>query len=1064
MANERAFTIERFFYGNLFQDNQPIGTPTVIAQSPGITPDHVATALKIGRVKPPSVDDTSDELPSSLGLVRGDTGEYIVVKSQRNAAGYPQLSYFFVPDMAIRWLGGNYTLFESLGFQESRVLESTRSLQPLTLDNPQTFTDEEQVELLYDLYYFAGDETKTVEALVAALINSQPILIVNASPSLKDRMGFIYGMLCMLPAPARVGMTWLTHTDSIKQSPAQINFATHVHDVPAGYLVYDWANGELVTEPIGDKYSKFIASQMRLDASLVVENTTNIARTAVWRAMRNDSLAEALHFASRRASVDSAVSNNQPADRETVAGILRQDPTLSDEMRLRYAQHLLAFTIALGDALEHADVIPVVAAADRPVAEMAYRLLRDEAEGENPLKVIDIVERWLVHVPQASVLPWNQLAYIAAVTELENLLDVGNTFGAIGLLERVQQSSRALQMENVVGQLVTLAQPAAAYNDRLSMAIFMLTAEYAPIEAFGQLIQDTQLVSQLPVSLQHAIYHLQPQPRPDPTRNLLVSVVSDLEAQHRMLVIGRLAELAVFLQREYLIDTRILEGLLRASQSGYAWRFAELIQYLAEQYTQPAKLRELDRAALELLPHLYFSTGRYEIGVQLLEHYQKNIYGTQNLEAFTESIGNIFLSANFSIDVLEKIFAIIEHSQLRPQPRVRALAATLIASEWGIAYKNLARRLTIMLYNDNDLLVVIGLENSLQLLDYHINAKDEVSVAETCSLLLNVATQMDKKGVDIILKIWNRLVEYYEYKDLALDVLRDYVRMAPASMAHQLPTFFAKRIAPQIGSMLQATYVMRRVMNGRDMLAFVEAIGMTANFLKDVYLPYSDPEWVPGRWTLKRDLNSLTGGLDDRQRNLIGQANLSLAQSLFVLERQQSNQHKRNRQAVEAALLKNATAPTTSLDLIIFIAGFFSRGKASRVELATSEVPHIYGQRSAIILKEEIPIVAGLLDDILNSFSDDSPVGKGYITLEPDMLRKELQNLWGQISLYNQRQSQETLANATQHLSQLVPIMTAEVKDRVFQNRELFNGQDKPENSIEALIWISGYYHKKHID
>ncbi|HLA42079.1 MAG TPA: hypothetical protein VJZ27_01510, partial [Aggregatilineales bacterium] len=437
-----------------------------------ITRIHVQECLRVARVRPPTPELTSDAMPCALGYFRKDDGSYVIIKAQRTPEGHPQLLYLLVPDIALRWLGGNYRLFESLGYEEMRTFDAPRpNLPPLMLEEPQVLPDEDQIELIYDLFYYCGDNVKNVEGILAALIHSQPITILNSPLSLQQRMGFIQGMLCLLPTPARVGITWMTHSDRSDNTLAQITFIYGDSYKNVG-VIYDWDAGQLLTEAPQDKYSRYIASQMRLDASLVLENTRSIARTAVWRAMRQESLPDALHFASRRAAIDSAVSNNQPADRETVAAILRQDPTLSDDMRLLYARHLLAFTIALRDGLEYSEVLPIVAAADRPVAEMIYQQLREVAEGENPLQVIDIVERWMVNIPQAKVIPWYQIAHMAVMNYLESTLRDGNTTEAIDFLSRIQNMHRALQMENVVPQLINIAQGSAAFDVNLAQAIF----------------------------------------------------------------------------------------------------------------------------------------------------------------------------------------------------------------------------------------------------------------------------------------------------------------------------------------------------------------------------------------------------------------------------------------------------------------------------------------------------------------------------------------------------------------------------------------------------------------
>ena len=78
--------------------------------------------------------------------------------------------------------------------------------------------------------------------------------------------------------------------------------------------------------------------------------------------MRKDDMANALGWVSKRASLDSAVQEGLPADRKLVAGVLREDPTLPDNLRIAYSRHLITLALALDDSAE-TDVIPLITAA-----------------------------------------------------------------------------------------------------------------------------------------------------------------------------------------------------------------------------------------------------------------------------------------------------------------------------------------------------------------------------------------------------------------------------------------------------------------------------------------------------------------------------------------------------------------------------------------------------------------------------------------------------------------------------------------------------------------------------
>ena len=144
--------------------------------------------------------------------------------------------------------------------------------------------------------------------------------------------------------------------------------------------------------------------------------------------MHRENLARALAWVSRRAAIDQAVQNNQPADRDTVAAVLREDPTLSDDLRLAYARHLLSFSLALNEP-ESADVIPAVCVTSPAIAQAIADQLRAASENDQAPIVYDLLERWLLRIPEASALQWHTLLHAAAKQVLKELLTQGKGRG-----------------------------------------------------------------------------------------------------------------------------------------------------------------------------------------------------------------------------------------------------------------------------------------------------------------------------------------------------------------------------------------------------------------------------------------------------------------------------------------------------------------------------------------------------------------------------------------------------------------------------------------------------------
>ncbi|MBZ0306569.1 MAG: hypothetical protein K8I82_10925, partial [Anaerolineae bacterium] len=450
-----------------------------------------------------------------------------------------------------------------------------------------------------------------------------------------------------------------------------------------------------------------------------------MARTAVWRAMRKESLAQALHFASRRAAIDASILNNQPADRETVAEILQQDPTLPEDLALRYARHLLAFTLVLDTNIEHADVLPTIAATNRPVAEAVYQQMRDAIEENGrDLKVLQIVERWLTNVPQATSLPWHRLGYIAIFKHLDQLLQARDAQRLNGFLQQIQALPGTMQLESVLSQIIDRIRASAVYDQELARGLLALSARHMPLAGLQNLTGDPAFSQYLPPKLQYALTFLHPQPRPNPPERLFVAAVNEVEPENRMMLMSRLIEWAVTMGRAELVDQRTMEGVMRAAQAGYAEHFDQLIQHFTRTYTDARQLQTLSPTTLEMLPALYFTTGRHEAGINLLQVYQNELFGLNRLPAFAEVAGRIFLSLKLPIETMQDIFALVEQSKLRSEPRVKIYVAMLNASEWNHAYRNPARRLANLVNLEKELVETVGVETIARLLEYHAANRD----------------------------------------------------------------------------------------------------------------------------------------------------------------------------------------------------------------------------------------------------------------------------------------------------------------------------------------------------
>jgi hypothetical protein len=1047
---------ERLYFGVLV--THPKAPPGPIARSANIVPEHVTECVRVAQLAPPPSGDCTDEMPGALGLFRGESGDFILAKAQINDAGLPQVLYLRLPLAALRTLGGNVLTFRALGMMDMPSFSALKQdLMPFELRDPHPPTEAEQTDALLDLILYCQDSFKNVEGILAGLVQGWPLAVINSPPSLEKRLRFVQGVLSLLPLPARIGITFVTQVRDLESSRAQIKF-TSQHSVPDNHVVYDWQAGQLLTAPPEDSYSHYMVAQLRLDPSLVIEQTTELSRTAIWRAKHRENLGRALAWVSRRAAIDQTVLEGQPTDRELVAAILREDPTLSDELRLAYVRHLLAFTLVPKEQLEPADIIPIIAVTSPEIAESVTDQLQTALDKGQAEIVYSLLERWLLHIPEASALNWHTMLHSAAVQRLESMLDQKPQ--AIAFLNYAHQAPPSLKFEMALPDLIRTAQPAAANDPDLAQVLFLLATEALHAGEFQRLVKNTAFASQLPEATQTAIRHLQAQRDHPAPPHVLAAGARVFGDGHRMLVLARLVEWAMFLQRLDLIDTEALHALLVLAQSPHSERFEILIQHVVNDFNDVAVIQALEPPGPRILIQLLLQTCNFDHAVGMLEFYQNTLFGPDRLEAFTELVEEVFLMTALPAEDLSEALTHLEGSQIRLEPRAMIYCAALENNNWSTAQDYAARRLTTLLFNDSHLVSVIGHENALKVVDYHNRAENTLDALRVGAAIVDAIQATGTEGAIIVSRIWAQMRADKAAAEGALELLRRFVRAVSLEHVPRLLAYFEDELGSEVAQALHATYMMRQAMGEADLLQFAKETHFAAHLLMDIAAIYHTNKELPPNHRLRRDLDAMSGNLTDQERDQIAENTLTLAHQIYTLG--QDRARRRRRPDITEQLIQGNAIPQNGVDLLRFIGGHFASHEVFPPDLEREAMAHLFGNRSAAMYLRESHAVTRLLNGLHLAFQE-----KDLYPMSPQELIGELDSLWTGLSLYNQRLIKEELARDCQQLAEVITIMAEGANERILSDggpgRQLETGQRQPRTSLEALRWVNGYFARKHI-
>ncbi len=1046
--------LERLYATSKGQPDTPY---TLAARSPGASPDQLAEFRRLANLLPPMPAQRSDAMPGSLGLFRVESVDYVLVKSHQGQNGLLQFLYLMMPVPYVRQLGGNIRVFESWAKEPIATFNTVREdLPPLQFEGMEAADFDTQTEDLLALISYCKNNLKTVGSLLAGLVQAMGLAIINAPFSLTERITFIQGLLTLLPRPVRANITWATSVIDPAHTNSQIKFLSW--DVrPTRHLIFDWATGKLLNEAPEDHYANYIMSQLRLDTSLVIEQTMLLERTATWRMMRKDELSNALGWASRRATLDSAINNGLPADLKMVAGVLREDPTLTDEMRVRYAKHMLAVAVTLNEP-ERADILAPVTAKFRNVYDAVSEYLKEAAaDRDRAPAVYQLLSRWILNSDDIEAARWRPLLSASALTRARAALETGDPAQVAHLLESFLDEPQQLALESTMGQIIGASRRAAYMSEEAARALFLNAVTYLPASMLQRLLTEPPFVARLPEAIRTALPQFGSNARRPAPAGIIARASQAYGPERSTLILARLAEMAVLLQRLDLLDQEVLKGLIEIAMSPNGSRFDLLSEHIVTDLSQSASLRTLDPKAVRSLVAINLVRNRPEAAIGQLEFYQNELYKGASADVMGVLVQTLFRETALTPAQLNAFFDLMQNSQLRTSTRAHAYYGALSAKNWSPEIDSVARRLTAIISNDASLIPILGFENVMRLVRSTVDRHDVVDTLRLSSALVENALLLGVQGPELVEKIFSMINWGPEMVASSLEVLRAYVRRAPINYARALVDTSGKRYGEQVRKALDATYCVRVLLNGANLNAFAEQVTTAADLLQDMAATYHETQETPSLLNLRRAVESTSGGLSDPERERLAANFYRIADQILQFMKRRTRGGKREG---NIQLLNNQVAPESGLDALRWIGGHFAQGRLSALRLERSDTPHLMGSRSVNILLRETDMIVGLFDNLLNAFPENA------IEIDNESFRTEVDSLWGMLNLYTQRQIITPLSENSQLLAEVINYIGERGNERSLssngQGLALQRGRTQPKNVIECLRWVNGYFMKQH--
>lgn len=1040
------YALEHFYYGQ--SPDHP--EPQLLAKSQGVESEQVDEAIESALIPP------ADTPTGAWGLIRGKhANPFVMVQAQTTPANHTVWHFIIMPSDVLRAVGGNLKAIVSL--TESQVPTFSKlstKLQQLLLDHPPIISSDEQIDDILELMNYTHNQIDIIESLLAGIVQGVPMVVQGAPTDLATRVQFLQGLLALLPPSARFGVTFATHTLESTKIDAQIRFYGG-EKLSRQTLVYAWQKGKLGGNVVADNYSHFVASQLRLDAELVSQQTRNLTAVAAWRIKRGEGLADALGYASHRLNLDNALVNNQPVETADVSKVLAEDPTLTDDLKIAYTHHLLAFALALGD-MQHADPIAPMLRQNSDL-EWAIQSQFDEAikEGKSML-VYDALSRWMANPLGPTGTHWVELTHRAVLSHMQTLVQKRDLKRINAFFEQLHRESPGLEIGKLIPRLIEMTLPLSVLDRDLNLTVFLIAVNYLESDVLRRLISAQKFTAQLPPTLSRLAPYLTGEDAGMSPSGLLLSAASDFGDEWRDPVLIRLAESAIRAKRPDIVDTQALGGMVGLIGTSWGVQYSQTLNWIAIMLCNDETLTRLELPGPTYLLRLLLASGGYKDTANEMLHQARVLYPGEAQSDYVSMVQRLFAETPIPIQQLPAALKALNEAGVKSLPLLMAYIGILEAHSWSSSLDRIAHQATVMLLESSNIAKVIPASAMIALLKFHISRKDVDQTIRVAGVMPQVAIREGARGINLIGRMY-KLMDWDEKVRMAsLELLRRYVRIAPDADARKAVTAFGREFGAGIQQATETSYAMRRLFDNIDLIEYAEFLHITAEYLYDTTLAYADKSKIPTVGALMNSLDSLGGGLSSDDRILLANELNAVGKALLELGKPWQSRSREIDQHIEN-LLQGRKDPTTALDVLWVVAGYLARGKRQPLKMHRILTQHVFGDRPAPRVLDETRITNAVLESALTAFPPNHK-----ITLSAESIRNEMDSLWGDINIEKQRAIVRDLMTDLQRVGELCYLIASSGNPKATEDgsfaRKLEEGSQQPKSTLEMYRFVSGYF------
>lgn len=888
-----------------------------VAHSPGLSLD-AAISLHAGLTLA-----TSAALPQAVGVFASAPDRLVLAFASASAGVHGVV----LPSDVFRSISGNVAnVLETLDLAVPptdliNTAETSARLEPLELPAFPTWTADKRLSLFEKLRQQDIGIPLLLRILDGALTPSG--MVIHKFPcDLMLRLELVQGLMLLLPAAARYGLTFATAVPALTGKPAAPKLIFVDADVegsisPERDLIdFRMLDETPYSQPVllHHPFSAWLLELWQEDMETYVAHLRAIDVLASTLSLDLGEQEDLLRHTADRHRLDSLVMTDATVSIEALQSVLSSSIPPTGIVRMRYLERLLGLALETRSAtaaellatamdedtgVDQALVQHLIAAlATEPDAVYAFIRTHLNAVGQAaPSLSKDLFGRWLPRL------------HTAAHESLRVAINDGDSETLISWLRLIAREPAAYQLQETLQQGLSAAQKRAHADGELGYQLLLLTAKRFPAWV-DRLLDDVPLLEALP----------------DPWRSALL--LDNPEAFASALASGR--EIALVLMAK--AAQRQFSGAYLAEQIDLLWdlRTDDPVNGAADPYRPSAILAQLT------------STGAAWLLPEALERLITRAILAEDVAVFRQLVGTIVQDASLfplvalglqksgvsAAQALNLVGQVMGDETISPHQAVQIYLALITQQAWARATLPLQEQVARLLHSIPS--IQLGADVLWRMQQIASETRSETIARTTGRRLLTIieAEMNDTELAEDFARLYEGLAWSPTLRTTTLAQWREWAHHQPNNRLQTLLQALAgKRSLDAPREVLFTTLAVRKLLGKRTLEDFAEAIHSAHAMLQAFSaLFHADARQGVGfdPATLRAELNAQEGSLTPDERKILAKDLRELAHLVIEMADNRSRTGLiRRGDDLERALLSGEHPPQNAIEAIKWLSGYF---------------------------------------------------------------------------------------------------------------------------------------------